>query len=499
MSDVDGPPPPPSGPPGPPPPPEIPSSTRPAWVVPAAIFVILGVAVGLIVGLSSTGGASNKTAKSTGEIFLQPASDPGPDPFGPSAAAPLTPSQSPSNPATGPAASATSSTTGSTSLAPSSAASATSGPLVLSAKSGGTPGLYGGSNRLSVCDKAAMIAYLEATPSKASAWAAAQGISVSDLPGYITKLTPVVLRSDTRVTNHGYAKGRATAFQAILQAGTAVLVDEFGVPRARCACGNPLAAPVAVPTTPNYQGPAWPGFTPTNVTVINKSTTVINVITVINIETGQPLGIPVNPGGGPTGSPAATASASGSPSSSAVAGKGWHLKTVKFVPLLGQPDYTMSPAWTATGGGVRLTLHDNGTLCGGTGGSETVNLSWSFGRDITDLANGDTFPATVNAAKVSASGTCTTGLAARSGLTIGTSSGGSLPATAFDTAAEPERFSGATLSAAPDTSEGSAASASATLSVTNTPSDPSRPESGFVATIQGPGVEFFILYLYEQD
>jgi hypothetical protein len=79
---------------------------------------------------------------------------------------------------------------------------------------------------------------------------------------YIDSLTPVLLRSDTRVTNHGFRDGWATPYQAVLQAGTAVLVDNTGVPRARCACGNPLTPPQAVPTTPTYQGTPWPGFTP---------------------------------------------------------------------------------------------------------------------------------------------------------------------------------------------------------------------------------------------
>ena len=57
---------------------------------------------------------------------------------------------------------------------------------------------------------------------------------------YIAKLHPVTLTRDTQVTNHAYTNGQAVPFQAILQAGTAVLVDEYGVPVVRCYCGNPL-------------------------------------------------------------------------------------------------------------------------------------------------------------------------------------------------------------------------------------------------------------------
>ena len=58
-------------------------------------------------------------------------------------------------------------------------------------------------------------------------------------PGYLRGLTSVVLRADTQVTNHGFRDARVTGFQSVLQAGTAVLVDNRGVPRVRCACGSP--------------------------------------------------------------------------------------------------------------------------------------------------------------------------------------------------------------------------------------------------------------------
>ena len=64
------------------------------------------------------------------------------------------------------------------------------------------------------------------------------------------------LRADTRVTNHGFVDGHATALQSVLQAGTAVLVDDHGRPRVKCGCGNPLLDPVATPITPSYTGDA---------------------------------------------------------------------------------------------------------------------------------------------------------------------------------------------------------------------------------------------------
>jgi len=61
---------------------------------------------------------------------------------------------------------------------------------------------------------------------------------IGALSRYIRDLRPVTLTRDTRATNHAFVDGRAVAFQSILQAGTAVLVDDKGVPVARCRCGR---------------------------------------------------------------------------------------------------------------------------------------------------------------------------------------------------------------------------------------------------------------------
>jgi hypothetical protein len=152
--------------------------------------------------------------------------------------------------------------------------------------------LYGGTLNQSSCDKRQMIRFLSQNADKAQAWADVQGITVDDLADYIDALTPVLLRGDTRVTNHGFVGGFADEHQDVLQAGTAVLVDQYGVPRARCACGNPLLPPRAVPTTPSYQGTPWTGFNPGNVTVVQASPRVINIITIINVTNGKPFGRP---------------------------------------------------------------------------------------------------------------------------------------------------------------------------------------------------------------
>ena len=154
---------------------------------------------------------------------------------------------------------------------------------------GGTPGLYGGSRINSVCDVAQLVRFLEENADKASAWAGVQGIQPSEIADFIGRLTPVILSNDTRVTNYGFDKGTAPARQVVLQAGSAVLVDAFGVPRARCLCGNPLLPPVPVKKTPKYTGDPWPRFDPRIVVVIVPAPNPLTELTLIDIATGEPF------------------------------------------------------------------------------------------------------------------------------------------------------------------------------------------------------------------
>ena len=97
----------------------------------------------------------------------------------------------------------------------------------------------------------------------------------------------MVLRSDTYVTNHGWSDGSVTSWPAVLQAGTAVLVDPYGNPVTRCFCGNPLTAPQSF-TSVAYVGPRWTSFTSNSVTIINQqTTTVTNHYTIIDVHTGR--------------------------------------------------------------------------------------------------------------------------------------------------------------------------------------------------------------------
>lgn len=123
---------------------------------------------------------------------------------------------------------------------------------------GTAPGLYGGTGDVSRCDADALVDFLGENSDKAEAWAGAIGIGVDEIGRYVSTLDARVLLHDTRVTNHGYSAGKATPRQSVLQAGSAVLVDAAGVPRTRCACGNPLAPP-DISEGEDVTGPSWPG------------------------------------------------------------------------------------------------------------------------------------------------------------------------------------------------------------------------------------------------
>lgn len=145
------------------------------------------------------------------------------------------------------------------------------------------PGLYGGTERVGSCDVERQIYDLTADRSKASAFARVAGVSPASVPDYLRALAPVVLRADIRVTDHGYRGGRARGFQSVLQAGTAVLVDRRGVPRVRCAGGNPLTPPGAMRSGAVLGGRPWPGYRRDQVVVVTPSERVLTNLTISDL------------------------------------------------------------------------------------------------------------------------------------------------------------------------------------------------------------------------
>ena len=113
--------------------------------------------------------------------------------------------------------------------------------------SGSAPGLYAGrtygGTGANICDVEAMIRFLSYYEDRGRAWAAIQGIEYSELESYLRSLTPVFALQNLNVQMFGFKNGASYGYDAVIAAGTAILVDDQGMPRARCACGNPLLGP----------------------------------------------------------------------------------------------------------------------------------------------------------------------------------------------------------------------------------------------------------------
>ncbi|MFF7546388.1 DUF6777 domain-containing protein [Streptomyces canus] len=204
------------------------------------------------------GGGDEGNAEANGGLFLQPAAAQGPSPFTrssvTSATVPSPVTRTPERASTAPR-----------------------------TVSGAMPGLYGGTERVAGCDVVRQIGDLTADRARERAFARVVGVSPAAVSDFLRGLAPVVLRADTLVTDHGYRAGRASGFQAVLQAGTAVLVDDRGVPRVRCACGNPLTPPVVMRGGAVVGGRPWPGYRPARVLVVAPSERFLTSITIIDL------------------------------------------------------------------------------------------------------------------------------------------------------------------------------------------------------------------------
>ena len=198
------------------------------WLLVGGLVLALGAAIGVIAA-SGGDGTPAKAAAATAAPpqlsdaqtvrFQQPA-DPGPDPF--------------TEPAD------------------------TEGAQTIEVSTALPNGTFGGTGSNAVCDRDKLIRALRDDPGRLRAWATVLGLKPSyrTVARYIARLHPVTLKRDVRVTNHAYlGNGQVSAFQSILQAGTAVLVDQYGRPVVRCRCGNPLTEPAFVPTATCYGCP----------------------------------------------------------------------------------------------------------------------------------------------------------------------------------------------------------------------------------------------------
>jgi hypothetical protein len=111
-------------------------------------------------------------------------------------------------------------------------------------------GRFGGSASKLVCDRERLIRLLRERPAAMREWARIRGIpaDADAVARYVRRLRPATVIRDERATSYRFSAGRAVGFDAVLQAGTAVLVSRSGAVVVRCRCGNPLSQPTFHPT-----------------------------------------------------------------------------------------------------------------------------------------------------------------------------------------------------------------------------------------------------------
>lgn len=169
-------------------------------------------------------------------------------------------------------------------------ASPTADPAPVTAMPGDTDSLYAfplGSTYVTG-DAPSLLAGLSTDPARTEAFVAAlnsdpelgwgQPLTVADLEAYLRQLSYVALSDDTWVTHHAFVDGAAQPTQAVLQKGTGVLIDRFGVPRVRTISGDPLtladhAEGAGISAT---VGESWPDFDPAEVVVVQPASTVLD-------------------------------------------------------------------------------------------------------------------------------------------------------------------------------------------------------------------------------
>ncbi|MFF8955023.1 DUF6777 domain-containing protein [Streptomyces sp. NPDC014894] len=244
-------------------PPAPPTAPVPRGRRSAAVALVAGVCLATLLAGCGTDPVADSPAEE--DILLEPVAAPGPDPYTASTVRAL------SAPAPRP---------------PAPDAGTRGAPLraqTLRTLSGGTPGLYGGVEAVGNCDAGRQLDLVRESRDKARAFARGAGVSPAGLSGFLRGLTPVVLRTDTRVTAHGFRDGSDVSRQSVLQAGTAVLVDRRGTPRVRCAGGNPLNPPVAADGPVVHRGRPWAGYAPERIVVIEPAERVADRLVIVDV------------------------------------------------------------------------------------------------------------------------------------------------------------------------------------------------------------------------
>jgi hypothetical protein len=264
----------------PPPPPAMDAGRQPSATQVKRYRLIALLAVVLVAAATSC-----HSKASGGELVLSAATDPGANAFMPPAASPP-----PTN----------------TEPPPTLQPQGDGATIATQPLPGDRDGLYGGTDNNAGIDRDKMSDFLGANPTQARAfvdalntdntvyWSGGRPLTVADIPTYLHELTPVVLRLDTRITNHGFDGRQFTTVQSVFQTGTAVLVDAHGVPRVRGLSGNPLTAPIALRGTPKLVGAPWPGYHPGGLAEVQATKAAITNFVLVDVVTGHPFNRPVS-------------------------------------------------------------------------------------------------------------------------------------------------------------------------------------------------------------
>jgi hypothetical protein len=271
----------------------------------AAFGVVAGLLLALLLAFGVLGRGGG-TASAAGEIYLAPAASTGPNPF----TASLMTQAAPALPPTPPASEATPPTAPQAEAPPGSGAApappkaptvnaAAAPATTLTSVDASVPQLYGGRMGVSPCDGGLLVKQLDGDSGVARAWAVAEGIDVESVHEFVDRLVPVDVLDDVQVTDWRRVDGRGVAFQAVLERGTTVLVDQFGLPRVRCLSGDPLGLPDKVQRSARFVGEKWERFQPAAVIVIVPAAKALPTLVLLETSSGQPFGRPVGGGGRP--------------------------------------------------------------------------------------------------------------------------------------------------------------------------------------------------------
>jgi hypothetical protein len=254
------------------------TSVRRARVAAVLLFAVAAVLAGACSNGGDSADAGDRLNPKPGDVFLEPLEEAGPNPFTPSVALAAVPA------VRGGGATGGSSTQG------------------LRSVGGTTSGLYGGSGSQQLCDATTGVSALLDHEDAAQAWVDALNadsdltwsggskLAFDDVATYVGELTSVVLLSDTRVTDHALASGDAKAFQAVLQRGTAVMIDALGMPRVRCANFGPLTPPTPA-SSPTYRGTEWDDFDKTKLVAVTPGGREATSFRVLDIHTRKQVEI----------------------------------------------------------------------------------------------------------------------------------------------------------------------------------------------------------------